>query len=105
MANIVQRNLHRSLAKSLIAVEKETGIPLDRLVKLMNDEFGYVDKNDQKRVETLENQMELDVAAELHAKKNNVSVSETAVAHTALRRKMGTLSQDFKPDTPNTETT
>lgn len=96
MTNIIQRNLHRSLAKSLIEVAEETGVSLNELVKLMNDEYGYVDKNDHNAVSTLEKQMELDVAAENHASSNNIKVSETAVVRTALKRKMGTLVSDLR---------
>jgi hypothetical protein len=105
MSNIVQRNLHRSLAISLIAVEEETGISQEKLVKLMNDEFGYVDKDTPSAVSILEQQMELEVAAERHAKKNKVKVSETAVGLTAIKRKMGTLASGFQESNPDPKTT
>lgn len=95
MSNIVQRNLHRSLAKSLIEVEAETGVPCERLVSLMNEEFEYVDKDDQSAISALEKQMSLDVAAEKHAQTSKLKLSETAVALTAIKRKLGKLSSRY----------
>ncbi|QQK72114.1 hypothetical protein [Pectobacterium versatile] len=103
MTNIVQRNLHRSLAKSIISVEEETGVSQDKLVKILNEEFGYVDKDDQTAVSNLENQMALDVAAEKHAAKHKVTVSELAVARTAIKRKMGTLANNVKVNDSETK--
>ncbi|EPB4205284.1 hypothetical protein ACROUB_003619 [Yersinia enterocolitica] len=105
MTNIVQRNLHRSLAKSLISVEEETGVSQDKLVKILNEEFGYVDKEDQIAVSNLENQMALDVAAEKHASKHKVIVNELAVARTAIKRKMGTLANSVKVNDSETKMT
>lgn len=101
MANIVQRNLHLSLAKSLIEVAEETGVAIGELVKLMNDEYEYVDRDNPRALSTLEKQMELDIAAEKHARNNKVQVDGIAVARTALKRKMGTLVSDFQASIPD----
>ena len=101
MSGIVERNLHRSIAASIIEVEKETGIPASELAELMNDEYGYVPKEKKAEVENLKKQMELDVAAEKHARESKLKVNKLAVARTALDREMGKLTSKFQDEELN----
>ncbi len=100
MANIVQRNLQKSLATSMVAVQKETGIPMPELVEIFNQKFGYVAKENPTAVKLLTTQVELDAAAEKHAQDNKVVVSKTAVVLTALERMSGTLSGQIQSTAP-----
>lgn len=101
MSGIVERNLHRSIAAAIIIVEKETGIPVSELAELMNDEYGYVPKEKRAEVENLKKQMELDVAAEKHARESRLKVNKRAVARTALDREMGKLTIKFQDEELN----
>lgn len=92
MSGIVERNLHRSIAAAIIEVEKETTIPASELVEIMNHEYGYVP---EEQMEKLKRQMELDVAADKHARESKLKVNTVAVARTALDRKMGKLANKF----------
>ncbi|KPM00669.1 hypothetical protein [Vibrio splendidus] len=98
MSGIVQRNLHRSIAASIMKVAEETGIPESDLVEIMNDKYEYVPRNNQTEEKKLKKQMELDIAAEKHARESKLKVSKTAVAKTALSREMGTLGREFKAE-------
>ncbi|MBD1559930.1 hypothetical protein HC752_23685 [Vibrio sp. S9_S30] len=100
MANIVQRNFQRSLAASVTAVAEELGLPQAEVVEVMNEEFGYVDNENPNEVATLIKQVELDTAAEKHARENSVTVSKRAVVLTALERDVGTLSRLFDGKDP-----
>lgn len=102
MANIVQRNFQKSIAATIIHIEKELGIQLDTedALTFLNEKYGYVKEDDQKSFQTLNKQIELDVAAEKHAQNNPVKVSKFAVVSTMLDRESGTLtscSEDGKP--------
>lgn len=96
MSGIVERNLHRSIAASIIEVERETGIPVSELAELMNDEYGYVPKEEKVGVESLKRQMELDVAAEKHARESKLKVNKLAVGLTAIDREMGKLANKIQ---------
>lgn len=102
MANIVQRNLQKSIASTIIHVEKELGIPLDteEVLMLLNKEYGYVKEDDQEALETLNKQIELDVASEKHARNHPVTVSKLAVVHTTIDRELGTLTSRCKDAKP-----
>lgn len=103
--NIVQRNMQRSLAKTVTTIAAETGMNRDEVVQLLNDQYGYVPQDDSKRVDSLKKQVELDQAADDHAKRNKVSLSKLAVAKTIADREAGRLSNkiggtvgEVKPD-------
>lgn len=98
MSGIVERNLHRSIATSIIEVEKETGIPASELAEMMNNAYGYVPKENKSEVEKLKRQMELDVAAEKHARESKLKVSKLAVGLTALDREMGSLVKKLQDE-------
>ena len=98
MSGIVERNLHRSIVASIIEVEKETGIPASELAEIMNNEYGYVPKEEKMEVEKLKRQMELDIAAEKHARESKLKVNKLAVGRTALDREMGKLANKFRDE-------
>jgi len=102
MANIVQRNFQKSIAATIIHVEKELGIQLDTedSLILLNKEYGYVKEDDQEAFETLNKQIELDVAAEKHAQNHPVTVSKLAVVRTTMDRELGTLTSRCKDAKP-----
>ena len=103
MSGIVERNLHRSIVASIIAVEKETGIPASELAEFLNNKYMYVPKEEKVEVEKLKRQMELDVAAEKHARESNLKVNKQAVALTALDRLMGNLPNKFRNEELDTD--
>ena len=96
MANIVQRNLQRSLAKTISEIEQETGIPQEQLVDILNEEYGYVPPNNTESIADLNRQIELDKAADRHAKEKKIKVSKRAVVKTIYDRETGKLARDFK---------
>lgn len=101
MVNIVQRNLQRSLAKTISVMEEETGLSQNQLVEILNEEYGYVSPTDPVRVADLNKQIELDKAADRHANKKNIQVNKIAVVKTILDRETGKLAKNFKKS--NTE--
>ncbi|MBZ6390814.1 MAG: hypothetical protein LBE90_09970 [Pantoea dispersa] len=103
MVNIVQRNLQRSLAKTISEIEQETGIPQDQLVDILNEEYGYVSQDDSDSIANLNKQIELDKAADRHAKEKKVKVSKRAVVKTIYDRETGKLARDFKEDNAGKE--
>ncbi|EII3441632.1 TPA: hypothetical protein GRI96_17920 [Vibrio parahaemolyticus] len=96
MANIVQRSMQRSLAKTISEMEQETGIPQSQLVEILNEEYGYVSKDDPELLSDLNRQIELDRAADRHAKKKKIEVSKRAIAKTTWDRESGKLAQDLQ---------
>ncbi len=105
MTNLVIRNCERSLAKSILSVEKELGIILDSTdaVEYLNQRYNYVAEGDIETLETLKKQVVLDIAAERHATDHPIpssKLSEIAVALTALDRKLGILPGHFNNDGP-----
>ncbi|WP_201508318.1 hypothetical protein [Psychrobacter alimentarius] len=95
MSGIIERNLHRSIAAAIIEVEKETSIPASELAEIMNDEYGYVSEEEMGK---LKRQMELDVAADKHARESKLKVDKVAVGRTALDRTMGKLVNKFRDE-------
>lgn len=96
MTNIVQRNLQRSLAKTVEALVNETGLPQDQIVEILNEEYNYIPEGDSSSVDNLNKQIELDRAADNHAKQKKVKVSKKAVVKTIWDRESGKLAEDFK---------
>lgn len=88
MSNIVQRSLQRSLAKSVSFYAEETGLPQDEIVNMLNDEYGYVTPD---LLPDLNKQIELDRAAELHAKQKKIKVNKVAVFKTSVDRENSKL--------------
>ncbi len=93
MSNIVQRNLQRSLAKSVSDLVEETGLPQGQIIEILNNEYGYVTQNDPELLTDLNKQIGLDTAANLHAKQKKVKVNEVAVVKTIYDRKTHQLAK------------
>ncbi len=90
MSNIVQRNLQRSLAKSVSVLAEETGLSPSEIINTLNDEYGYVTP---ELLPDLNKQVELDRAADLHAKQKKIKVNKGAVLKTALDRETSELAK------------
>lgn len=90
MSNIVQRNLQRSLAKSVSVLAEETGLSPNEIINTLNDEYGYVTP---ELLPDLNKQVELDRAADLHAKQKKIKVNKVAVLKTALDREASELAK------------
>lgn len=90
MSNIVQRNLQRSLAKSVSVLAEETGLSPSEIINTLNDEYGYVTP---ELLPDLNKQVELDRAADLHAKQKKIKVNKVAVLKTALDRETSELAK------------
>ena len=90
MSNIVQRNLQRSLAKSVLVLAEETGLSPNEIINTLNDEYGYVTP---ELLPDLNKQVELDRAADLHAKQKKIKVNKVAVLKTALDREASELAK------------
>ncbi len=90
MSNIVQRNLQRSLAKSVSVIEEETGLSQNEIINTLNDEYGYVTP---ELLPDLNKQVELDRTADLHAKQKKIKVNKAAVLKTALDREASELAK------------
>ncbi|WP_350557500.1 hypothetical protein [Psychrobacter sp. CAL346-MNA-CIBAN-0220] len=90
MSNIVQRNLQRSLAKSVSVLAEETGFSPSEIINTLNDEYGYVTP---ELLPDLNKQVELDRAADLHAKQKKIKVNKVAVLKTALDRETSELAK------------
>ena len=96
MASIVQRNLQRSLAKSVSILQEETGLPQEQILNILNDDYGYVSQNDTATLKDLNRQIELDRAADFHATQKKITVNKNAVIKTIYEREIGKLPKKFK---------
>jgi hypothetical protein len=99
--DMITRTSCRSLAKSIVSVEQELGTKLevDLALEHLQQEYLYVAEDDQDTLDLLKAQVSLEVAAERNAKENSIPANklrETAVALTALDRKLGTLSKKMR---------
>lgn len=95
MSNIVQRNMQKSLAKTVAKLSEELQLPSTEIVKVLNERYGYVSAH-PKEVNVLSKQVELDIQAEEHARRHNLKVSKTAVTATALDRELGILGDKMR---------
>ena len=96
MTDIVQRNMQRSLAITISKMEQETGISQSQLLDTLNEEYGYVPKDAPALLSDLNRQIELDRAADCHAKEKKIKVSKVAILKTILDRESGKLAQDLQ---------
>lgn len=106
--NMVSRTVCRSLAKTIVDVEKEIGTELDpkQMVHYLNDTYKLVKPENTKSLEVITHQVALEVPAERFAAQNSLpanSINPIGMGMIVIDREAGKLKRDVEGEMVNAE--